>query len=89
MYGTSVPYPYVFGFLRSASGSVSQGYGSEDPDPHPDAYRTSTKMSRIPNTAKLVVLSTFKGYGDSPLPPFRLSFRIIINPWVVLLTSLR
>ncbi len=34
---------YVLGHPGSASGFVSQKYGSEDPDPH--------KMSQIPNTA--------------------------------------
>ncbi len=49
----------------SASRSVSQRYGSEDPDPHPDLYqnvtdphptlviRIRTKISRLPNTSVL------------------------------------
>ncbi len=31
---TTVPDPYVFGPPGSASGSVRQRYGSEDPDPY-------------------------------------------------------
>ncbi len=45
----SVPNPhpnledlYVFGPPGSASRSVSQRYGSEDPDPHPDPYQNIT-----------------------------------------------
>ncbi len=44
----------------SASGSVSQRYGSEDPDPHPDPYN----MSRIRNTAD-------KNRSVSPTAPER------------------
>ncbi len=38
----SHPYPYVFRPPGSASGSVRQRYGSEDPDPHPDLYQNFT-----------------------------------------------
>jgi hypothetical protein len=33
----------------SASGSVSQKYGSEDPDPHPDLYQNVTDGSEDPH----------------------------------------
>ncbi len=36
------PNPYVFGPPRSASGSVSKRYGSEDPDQHLDPYQNVT-----------------------------------------------
>ncbi len=36
------PDPYVFGPLGSASGSVSQRYGCEDPDLQPDPYQNVT-----------------------------------------------
>jgi hypothetical protein len=36
------PDPYVFGPPGPASESVSQSYGSEDPDQHPDPYQNVT-----------------------------------------------
>jgi hypothetical protein len=40
----SDPHPdlYVFGPPGSASGSVSQSYGFDDPDPHPGPYQSVT-----------------------------------------------
>ncbi len=36
------PDPYVLGPRGSKSGSVSQRYGSEDQDQHPDPYQNVT-----------------------------------------------
>ena len=67
-------------------------YGLSDPHPDPLLRGTDPRIRiRIPNIAKLVVLSMLYcslGYTGGPLYPYRLPLEKMNRPWV-LLWSLR
>jgi hypothetical protein len=61
------PDPYVLGHLGSAFGSVSQRYGSEDPDPLPDPYQDVTDPQHWFKACilKLTEIPVIRYYGNS------------------------